>query len=343
MTRSRGLLMALMLTAAAAAASGVAAQEARPAQAAAPAPALIADLPILGLAQITVKVSDLAKSRAYYHGVLGLPEAFVLKDKAGKVTSAYFKVNDDQYIELVPGLTAGDNVREARLVLQASDLTKLRAVYVEHGLTPGPISKSPEGSPIFRLVAPNGFPLDFVEYAPSSKQGQLRGKLLAPERISTHLLHAGTMVADDATKAWWPKLGWGRMLPGSRGDYIETPTSDRNLQTKNPPLDPENPATKAQYTREVYGAVYHFSLEINDMHAARELLKKRGGYDDVRLRVAAGNNRHWLLHLFDPDGTRAELMSKDVVPDAVPAFSVMPPGPPAPPILATERGVYPWP
>ena len=301
------------------------------------------ELPILGWAQVSLKVSDLAKSRIYYHNVLGLPEAFDLKDKAGKITSAYFKVNDDQYIELIPGLKAGDNVREARLVIQASDLSKLHAIYVERGINPGAIEKSPEGNSIFGVVAPNGFMIDFVQYAPGSMQAQLRGKLLTPERISTHLLHAGTMVADDATKAWWPKLGLGRMLPGTRGDYIETPATDRNLETKNPPLDPESPTTKAQYTREVYGAVYHFSLEITDMHAARELLKKRGGFDDVRLRVASGNNKHWLLHLFDPDGTRAELMSKDLVPEDVPAFSVMPPGPPAPPILAITRGVYPWP
>lgn len=302
-----------------------------------------ANLPILGLAQISVKVSDLAKSRAFYGKVLGFPEAFTLKDKAGRVTSVYFKVNDDQYIELVPGLKPDELVRETRLVVQASDLRKLQQILAERGVKPGPITKGPDGNPVFRAVAPNGFPMDFIEYAPDSMQGKLRGKLLSPDRISTHLLHAGTMVTDDDTRAFFQRLGWGRTLPGDRGDYIETPSSDRNLETKNPPLDPENPATKAQYTREVYGAVYHLSLEIEDMHAARELLKQRGGFDDVRLRTAVGNNRHWLLHLFDPDGTRAELMSKEVLPDSVPSFSVMPPGPPAPPILATTRGVYPWP
>jgi catechol 2,3-dioxygenase-like lactoylglutathione lyase family enzyme len=346
MKKPSRFVIPLALMVSTAVAGCAAAQGVTPSPAAAPAVAAqptVADLPILGLAQISIKVSNLEKSRHYYHDILGFPEAFDLKDKTGAVTSAYFKVNDDQYIELIPGLKTGDNVREARLVVQASDLAKLHAIYVERGVNPGPIGKSPEGSPMFRAVAPNGFPMDFVQYAADSKQGQLRGKLLAPERISTHLLHAGAMVADDATKAWWPKLGWGRMLPGTRGDYIETPTSDRNLETKNPPLDPQNPETKAQYTREVYGAVYHFSLEITDMHAARELLKQRGGFDDVRLRTAVGNNRHWLLHLFDPDGTRAELMSKDVLPEGVPAYSVMPPGPPAPPILAKERGVYPWP
>jgi len=334
-----GFLVPLVLAISAMGLSGAIAQNAGPAASAPPS-----DLPILGLAEVTFKVSDLAKSRAYYGGVLGFSEAFDLKDPSGKITSAYFKVNDDQYIELMPGLKPDELVRQVRLVIQASDIQKLHEIYEQRGLNPGPIAKGPDGNPVFRITAPNGMPVDFLQYAPDSQQGRLRGKFLTPERISTHLLHVGTMVKDDATRDFYQnKLGFGRMLPGTRGEYIELPASDRNLETKNPPLDPNNPATLAQYTREVYGAVYHFSLEIPDMHEAREILKKRGGYDDVRLRVAVGNNRHWLLHLFDPDGTRAELMSTNTVPADIPAFSVMPPGPVGPPILATTRGVYPWP
>src|SRR6266498_149780 len=54
------------------------------------------DVPIVGLAGISFRTSDLTKARAYYSGVLGFPEAFTLKSPTG-VTSVYFKVNDDQY------------------------------------------------------------------------------------------------------------------------------------------------------------------------------------------------------------------------------------------------------
>lgn len=307
-----------------------------------PPPVEIKDLPILGLAQVSVTVSDLAKARAFYGDVLGFAEAFTLKDKAGAIRSVYFKVNDDQYIELLP-VAKVELIRQARLVVQASDVRKLRDIYVGQGLVPGAITTGADGNPMFRIVAPNGTPLDFMEYAKGSRQSRLMGKLLGTNRVSTRLLHAGTMVRDEPTKAFFRSLGWGRLLPGPRGDYVETPASDRNLETKNPPLDPENPVTLPQYTREVYGAVYHFALEIDDMHAARETLKRRGGFDDMRLRTAVGNNRHWLIHLFDGDGSRVELMSRDTVPADIPTFSVMPPGPPAPPILATTRGVYPWP
>ena len=53
--------------------------------------------------------------------MLGLPEAFTVKDDAG-ITSAYFKVNDDQYIEITPTLKPGELIRQARVVFQSSDL-----------------------------------------------------------------------------------------------------------------------------------------------------------------------------------------------------------------------------
>ena len=103
------------------------------------------------------------------------------------------------------------------------------------------------------------------------------------------------------------------------------------LRRKDPPLDPTNPATKDQYTREVYGAVYHIGLEVTDARATRDALQKRGNYSDVRVRATVGNNRHWLIHMFDPDGTRSEIMETAVQTELV-AGTMMAPGPPAPPI-----------
>ena len=61
-------------------------------------PAAQTPVPLLGIAQVTFKSSDLSKSRAYYQDVLGFQEAFTVTDSAG-VTSTYFKVNDNQYLE----------------------------------------------------------------------------------------------------------------------------------------------------------------------------------------------------------------------------------------------------
>jgi catechol 2,3-dioxygenase-like lactoylglutathione lyase family enzyme len=292
-------------------------------------------VPLVGIANITFKVSNLDKARAYYHGVLGLAEAFDIKDASGKVTGAYFKVNDDQYIEVTPNLKPGELIREARVVFQSSDLEKLHKIYVERGLKPGRIEKGPDGNPVFRVMDPEGNALDFLQYVPGSQQGRAFGKFLSDTRISGEISHVGIMMKDRAKgRPFYEKLGFenARMIPGGTGEFVELPSSDQNLETKDPPLDPNNPATHAQYVREVYGAVYHVSLWVPDIRVARDTLQKRGGYSDVRVEATVGHNRHWLIHLFDPDGSRTEIMSVGFVND-LPAGTIMAPGPPAPPIL----------
>jgi catechol 2,3-dioxygenase-like lactoylglutathione lyase family enzyme len=309
--------------------------------------ALAADVPLLGLAGITFRVSDLDKARRYYHDVLGFPEAFTLKDPVGGITSVFFKVNDDQYVEIVPGLPAGGMNRQVRVVFQSSDLARLRSMYSERGLMPMPITKGSDGNPIFRVIGPDNATLDFVEYVSGSQQTLARGKFLEAGRISTHLQHVGIYTKDRASVVafYQDKLGFprGRDIPGERGDYIETPNSDRNLETKFPPLDPNNPATRTQYEREVMGAVQHMGIEVTDMKAARDLAQQRGGFTDLQVRVHVGNNRHWLMHLFDPDGSRTEFV--ETAPQTtLPAMTVMAPGRPvAPPILPVTPGEIPWP
>src|SRR4030095_14616207 len=130
------------------------------AQGAAPA----ADLPIAGLAGITFRVSDLDKARRYYQGVLGFAEAFTLKDAVVRVASVFFKVNDDQFVEVVPGLQPGGTNRQARVVFQSSNLKGLRDIYSARGLNPTPISRGPDGHPVFRVIGPDNATLDFIEY-----------------------------------------------------------------------------------------------------------------------------------------------------------------------------------
>lgn len=305
------------------------------------------DLPIAGLAGITFKVSHLDRARDYYTGVLGFAEALTLTDASGAVSSVFFKVNDTQFVEVTPTLQPGELRRQVRVVLESTDLRRLHGIYASRGLDPSPVEQGPDGNPVFRVIGPDDAAIDFIEFAPESRWSTTRGQSLGDGRLSTHLWHVGIYTSDRTmrTSFYEEKLGLanGRDLPGGRGEYIETPSADRNLETKHPPLDPENPATRAQYEREVMGAVQHMALEVADMRAARDLAQRRGGYTDLQVRAHVGNNRHWLMHLFDPDGSRTEVMETGVQ-DALPAMTVMAPGVAVqPPILPASPGVIPWP
>lgn len=311
-------------------------------QAASQTPPSLEELPVMGIANVTFKVANLEKARFYYAKILGLPEAFDLKDRSGKVTSAYFKFNDDQYVEIIPTLKPGELNREERIVFQSTNLEKLHALYESRGLSPSKIQKGPDGNPVFRVLSPEGNNLDFLQYVDGSEQAKVRGKFLSSDRISTHLWHTGVMTKDAAGSGpfYREKLGFTNLRFGTRGDYLETPSRDANTETK-PPLT-DTPETHAQYEMEQWGAVNHIAIEVEDMRTARDTLQKRGGYDDLRVRAHVGNNRHWLMFLFDPAGTRTEIMEKAVQTDIAP-LTVMAPGAPAPLIPAKAPGVFGWP
>jgi catechol 2,3-dioxygenase-like lactoylglutathione lyase family enzyme len=305
-------------------------------------PPSLDELPVMGIANVTFKVTDFNKARAFYTGVLGLAEAFDIKDKSGKVTSAYFKFNDNQYVEIVPALKPGELNREERIVFESTDLDKLHAMYASRSLNPSAIHNGPDGNPVFRVVSPEGNNLDFLQYVDGSQQAKARGKFLSPDRVSTHIWHAGVMTKDPALSGpfYREKLGFTNLRFGTRGEYLETPSRDANTETK-PPLT-DTPETHAQYEWEQWGAVNHIGIEVPDMRVARDTVQKRGGYSDLRVRAHVGNNRHWLMFLFDPAGTRMEFMETPVQTEITP-LTVMAPGPPAPPIPPKAPGVFGWP
>jgi catechol 2,3-dioxygenase-like lactoylglutathione lyase family enzyme len=298
-------------------------------------------VPLVGLSTVTFKTADLAKSRQYYNGVLGLAEAFDIRNASGKVTSVYFKVNDDHYVEVTPNLQPGDIMRIGRLVFESSDLEKLHAIYVERGLNPGPITKGGDGNPVFRVVGPSNAQLDFIQIMPDSKQALARGKFLDPRRLSTKIGHVGIYTQDRAVAGpFYHKLGLtGGRVPG-RGEAIDTPSGDRNIETKYPPLV-DTPETHERFVRETMGATQHLGLDTDDMRATRDLAKSRG-LTDLQVRVQLGNNRRWLMHLFDPDGSRTEF-TESRVQSELPAWTIMAPGPVAPNILPTTPGQPAWP
>ena len=121
-------------------------------------------------------------------------------------------------------------------------------------------------------------------------------------------MHAGILVANlDAAMAFYrDKLGfveawrWGpaandiryvnMKMPGAAGDYVEF-----ILYSGSP-------------TRGLRGSGQHICLMVPDIQAAFKEVLARGVPDQERYRPRQGRNRLWQENLFDPDGTRTELM-----------------------------------
>ncbi|HXA07460.1 MAG TPA: hypothetical protein VNY30_21595, partial [Bryobacteraceae bacterium] len=62
-----------------------------------------------------------------------------------------------------------------------------------------------------------------------------------------------------------------------------------------------------------YGSMQHICLEVPAIQAARKTALARH-YNDPKVQPRVGRNRKWQLNLFDPDGTRVELMEPKAQP-----------------------------
>src|SRR5215472_8572458 len=119
------------------------------------------DLPLLGLAHVGFRVNDLEKARAFYHNVLGYEEAFDLKAPDGHIALAYFKVNDNQFIEIFPGIPPGKTVMMTHVAFYTDDIEKLHKMMEERGVSPGKINSEKDGNRNFGVRPPPGQNLEF--------------------------------------------------------------------------------------------------------------------------------------------------------------------------------------
>ena len=192
-------------------------------------------LPLLGWAHIGVRVSDVAKSRAFYNGVLNLEMPFDLKTPDGqRPAGQYYKVNDTQYIEIAPNLKPGMD-RMTHVSITTTDIAKLHQMLEDRGLKPGPITTGRDGNKACNIVNPPGqrlARLEFTEYEPDSLHSKTNGKDMSAKRLSNHLQFVGIPVTDlDAAVHFYQAMGFKEtarggdvvdlQMPGRLADFVE--------------------------------------------------------------------------------------------------------------------------
>jgi len=282
---------------------------------------------ILGIAHVALRVSDIEKSRAFYEQFLGFAEPFSLNNPDGSLAMTFVKINDQQYLELFPGLDPSAD-RLHHVALQTDDAERMRVYLAGRGVkVPGQVPKGRIGNLNFNITDPDGHTVEIVEYAPEGWSMRKKSRFLPRERVSQHILHAGILVGDLGAamhfygevlgfRETWrgssngQTLSWVNMQVPDGGDYIEfmlyrdLPASDHR------------------------GVEHHIALETPDIAAALATLEARPyrkGYSRA-LEPRTGINRRRQLNLFDPDGTRTELMEPATV-DGRPAPSSTAPPP----------------
>lgn len=200
---------------------------------------------LAGIAHVAIRVSDLDRTRAFFHK-LGFEEAFAM-NSGGAPGEAFFKVNDRQFIELYPRHGSDDAVGFMHICYEATDIHAVHDDYVAHGLAPIAVRRAGAGNLLFTLQGPAepGPPSDlrnaqtenieYTQYLPGSKHTLDRGKHLGPDRIAESIAGVGIPVSNlqAATEFYEQKLSFqpaarplepghpALLLPGGSGERVE--------------------------------------------------------------------------------------------------------------------------
>lgn len=175
-----------------------------------------------GIAHVALRVNDLQKSREFYRS-LGFEQAFGFTD-SGKTSVAYIKVNDRQFIELIPRTDDSQPGGILHTCFETADIESLHKTYLERGLQPADVQKGRAGNILFSIHGPDGQVLEYTQYLPGSLHSLDHGKHLGERLVSDHLFEATTPVRDIAVERafYASKLGF-KEVPSGAIDKIDGP------------------------------------------------------------------------------------------------------------------------
>ena len=287
---------------------------------------------IVGIAQVSLWAHDLEKSRAFYKEFLGFDEPNSLKGESGSVSQSWIKISDRQAIELLPEQAAGSD-RLNRISLQVDDAEAMRRYLTERGVkSPDGIGRGKTGDPSFLVRDPDDHVVAFVQYAPDGWMRREQGKFLSESRVSTRISHVGLLVGDLEAG-----LGFYRSILGGTETWrgganpnvltwvnVKLPESEDYLEFI---LYAALPAPNKR------GGTHHLCLEVPDIEKTRATLVARAAHIGYtrEIEIKTGINRRRQINLFDPDGTRVEVMEPNTVDGKpVPSSTARPPSSRAP-------------
>ena len=216
-------------------------------------------------------------------------------------------MNDRQYIEVSP-LQAPSTGNLIHIAFETAGARELRDYLAGKGVAvPDRIQPGPDGNLSFTVSDPDGNPVEFVQYLPESIHLRNLGKLMPDTRVSNHIFHVGISVGDRAAADHFYQdiLGFRllvevdlgpirnvAMLVPDGNDFVE-------YSVKNMPL-PSSP--------KLLGVINHVCLYGEDIQAVYRTVTERG-YKPPR-QPAPAQGGLWQLNLFDPDGSRTEIMAR---------------------------------
>ncbi|MGB7264858.1 MAG: VOC family protein [Terracidiphilus sp.] len=274
---------------------------------------------ITGISHVGYFVSDLPKTISFWHDLLGFDEYTTLNRPGTDQTRiAFIKINDHQHIELFTDAPASPPNMMSHYCFSVSNVEQMRAYLRAKGfdVKPGNGGKTRTGDYAFEIRDPDGTLVEFVQSLPTGIEMQDVGKFMPPSRISDAIYHVGFLVGNlDKSLAFYEDvLGFKETWRGSSDGKV---LSWVNLQVPDGKDYIELMLYKGKPSN--FGVKNHVSLLVPDMLTAIARLESRPAFKTYLttygkpLDMHVGKNGKRQVNLYDPDGTRVELMEGHTV------------------------------
>ncbi len=259
------------------------------------------------VSNLSVYSSDPAKTEAFYVHDLGATKGTDPQDPAG--VRYYF--NPIQFVEVLP-LPANEQDPKNRFHgagYNTSNAEAMRRYLDAHNVVvPSGVTKGSDGSTYFAVKDPEGNRIEFV-------QPPAHPVAVKPSPVSDHIMHVGYIVHDVPTenafyinllgfRPYWhggmkdDAADWISMQLPNGQDWVEYMTAK----------GPEKTGIPAAMSQENAGVLDHFALGVGNIEHSYDILFERDALSGKHSPAQLGRDGKWQLNLYDPDGTRAELM-----------------------------------
>ena len=256
--------------------------------------------PITGVSHIAVYTSNAAAAEHYYVHDIGLKKGTDPEDPAG----VRYYVNPTQFVEVLPLPANAGNARLDHIGYITTDAEALRLYLADHRYAvPDRVHKAADGSRWFSVKDPEGNKIQFVQPAPNALS------MAGADPIGRHVIHVGERVKSaEAENAFYRDLlgfkpyWFGGMKPG-KTDWISQQVPDGHDW-----LEYMMESGDGDISQRQFGVLDHLSIGVVNMEQAVTTLDREGRLDNPHTPMQIGRDGKWQYNLFDPDGTRLELM-----------------------------------
>ena len=261
---------------------------------------------IVSVSHLAVYTTDADKAEHFYVHDLGAMKGPDPQNPAG--VRYYF--NPVQFVEVLPlpqGWTSVGRFDHAGY--NTDDAEALRKYLGAHGVVvPAAVTMGSDGSLYFEVRDPEANRVQFVQ--PPAK------RIAVPVNpLSKHIIHVGYIVHSPAAEDAFYRtlLGFRPYWHGGRtddsADWISSQVPDGTDWVEYMSVKgPETTGIPPTMTKDNAGVLDHFALGVQNMEQSVNLLYEGDRLTAKHSPPQIGRDGKWQLNMYDPDGTRAEMM-----------------------------------